>query len=67
MTRKVLRLARLRFVGGRTDTGMGEVLAQLLDVLFCTFIAMVRMVQDKLNAIEQYPKTGAMGRFYCCP
>jgi hypothetical protein len=43
---------------------LGEVLPQLFDVLLGAFIAVVWVVQDKLNLVENHPKTGAMGGFY---
>ncbi len=54
-------------VEGRADAGLSQVYPQLLDVLLGEFIAVVRMVQDKLNPVEYHPKPCAMGGFYGCP
>lgn len=58
------RFSVIRFVEGRADAGLSQVPTQLLDVLLGEFIAVVRVVQDKLNPVEHHPESGAMGGFY---
>jgi len=43
---------------------MGKMFPQLFDVLLRAFTTLVGMMQNKLNLIEYYTKTGAMRRLY---
>jgi hypothetical protein len=65
--KKPSRLALIGIVEGRADAGLRQVRPQLLDVLLGEFIAVVRMVQDKLNPVEHHPEPCTMAGFYDGP